>query len=178
MAVYFAKYGTGGRKDYQHRVPEEWVSQVLLCDACGGEYDTDRDECPECGCPDAELVESGAGPGRFWGYRGMRGVLAVRQATPAIGIAAGQVLRRWYRAKGLTKSVIVERVERSTGRVYTRRSRKRRRLFAHGRGFACVRDGPAFALSARPLPQLVALSARAHPITPTPPGTQAMNPSA
>ena len=74
----------------------------------------------------------------------MSAVLAVRQVTPAIGIAAGRVLRRWYRAKGLTKAVVVERVERSTGRVYTRRSRKRRR-FAHGRGFACVEDGPAFA---------------------------------
>jgi hypothetical protein len=59
MAMYFAKYGTRGRKDYQHRVPEEWLSQVPLCDACGGEYDTDRDECPECGCAEAELVESG-----------------------------------------------------------------------------------------------------------------------
>jgi hypothetical protein len=145
MAVYFAKYGAGARKDYQHRVPPEWVSVALVCDGCGAEYDADLDECPECGCLDAELVETGTGPGRFWGYRGLTPVLAVRQVTSDIGIAAGRVLRRWYRAKGLTKSVLVERVEQATGRVRLRRTRKRRRLFAHGRGFACVNDGPAFA---------------------------------
>jgi hypothetical protein len=145
MAVYFAKYGTGGRKDYQHRVPQEWLSVTLVCDDCGGDYGPDLHECPECGCLDAELVETGAGPGRFWGYRGLHPVLATRQVTPTIGIAAGRVLRRWYRAKGLTKTVLVQRVDQATGRVYLRRSRKRRRLFVHGRGFACVNDGPAFA---------------------------------
>jgi len=85
MAVYFAKYGTGGRKDYQHRVPREWLSVALVCEGCGCEYDAELDECPECGCLDAELVEAGAGPGRFWGYRGLRPVLAPPQVTPAVG---------------------------------------------------------------------------------------------
>lgn len=35
MAVYFAKYGTAGRKDYQHHVPREWLTSVLACDDCG-----------------------------------------------------------------------------------------------------------------------------------------------
>jgi len=48
-------------------------------------------------------------------------------------------------AEGLTKTVLVERVEQTTGRVRLRRTRKRRLLFAHGRGFACVNDGSAFA---------------------------------
>ncbi|HEX7427190.1 MAG TPA: hypothetical protein VF328_09595, partial [Mycobacterium sp.] len=52
MAVYFAKYGTGGRKDYQHRVPREWLSATVVCDECGNEYDLDLDECPGCGCLD------------------------------------------------------------------------------------------------------------------------------
>jgi hypothetical protein len=145
MAVYFAKYGTGGRKDYQHRVPHEWLSVALVCDDCGAEYDADLDECPDCGGLDAELVETGTGPGRFWGYRGLTPVLAIRQVTPDIGIAAGRVLRRWYRAKGLTTQITVERVERSTGRIYIRRSRARKTLFVHNRGFACLSDGPAFA---------------------------------
>jgi hypothetical protein len=144
MAVYFAKYGTGGRKDYQHRVPRECLSIALVCEDCGAEYDADLDECPDCGSLAAELVETGTGPGRFWGYRGLTPVLAARQVTPAVGIAAGRVLRRWYRTKGLTKSVLVERVEQDTGRVRSRRTRKRLRLFGHGRGFACVNDGPAF----------------------------------
>src|SRR5690349_17068737 len=69
------------------------------------------------------------GPGRFWGYRGLHPVLAAGQVAPAIGIAVGRVLRRWYRAKGLTKCVLVQRVDQETGRVWLRRSTKRRRLF-------------------------------------------------
>jgi len=98
-------------------VPQEWLSGVLACDDCAAEYDADLDECPNCGSLDAELVGAGAGPGRFWGYRGLRSVLAVRRVTPGIGVQAGRVMRRWHRAKGLTKQINVERVERSTGRV-------------------------------------------------------------
>lgn len=145
MAVYFAKYGTSSSKEYQHRVPKEWCGTALVCDSCDTEYDPDLDDCPVCGCPEAELVETAAGAGRFWGYRGLRPVLAVRQVTPTVGIQAGRVLRRWYRAKGLTKQVTVERVEQTTGRISTRHSRVRKRLFAHNRGFAIVNDGPAFA---------------------------------
>lgn len=145
MAVYFAKYGTAGGKEYQHHVPHEWCSTILVCDGCGAEHDADLDECPDCGSLDAELVDHTSGPGRFWGYRGLRPVLAIRQVTPAVGIQAGRALRRWYRAKGLTKQITVQRVEQSTGRIYTRASRVRKRLFAHGRGFACVNDGPGFA---------------------------------
>jgi hypothetical protein len=57
-------------------------------------------------------LDTGGGPGRFWRYRGLRPVLAIREVTPAVGIAAGRVLRRWYRAKGLTKQITVQRVER------------------------------------------------------------------
>jgi len=64
---------------------------------------------------------------------------------PDIGIAAGRIARRWYRAKGLAKTITVQRVEQSTGRVTYRRSTVRKKLFAHGRGFVCVNDGAAFA---------------------------------
>jgi hypothetical protein len=163
MAVYFAKYGTAGGKEYQHRVPSEWLTSVLVCEDCGGEFDEDRDECPDCGCLDAELVDTGGGPGRFWGYRGLRPVLAARQVTPQVGIQAGRALRRWYRAKRLTKQVSVQRVEQATGRIYYRRSRKRKRLFVHNRGFVTVNDGPAFASQlAR---YLAALAPEAWPCT-------------
>jgi hypothetical protein len=145
MAVYFAKYGTAGRKDYQHHVPREWLTSALICDECGREYPEDRDECPDCGCLDAELIDTGGGPGRFWGYRGLRPILAIRQVAPAVGIAAGRVLRRWYRAKRLTKQITVQRVERTTGRIQYRRCRKRKQLLAHNRGFVIVNDGPAMA---------------------------------
>jgi hypothetical protein len=146
MAVYFAKYGSAGGKQYQHQVPGEWCGARLRCDDCGGTYDEHGDDpCPGCGSYSAELVELRTGTGRFWGYRGLRAVLAVRQVTPAIGIRAGRVMRHWYRAKGLSTRVTALRIERATGRIYTRRSTVRKRLFSHNRGFACVNDGPVFA---------------------------------
>ena len=116
---------------------------MLICGDCGREYPEDRDECPDCGCFDAELIDTGGGPGRFWGYRGLRPVLAIREVTPAVGIAAGRVLRRWYRAKGFTRQSTVQRVERATGRVRYRRCRKRKQLLTQNRGFVIVNDGPA-----------------------------------
>ncbi|MQA14702.1 MAG: hypothetical protein GEV09_11165 [Pseudonocardiaceae bacterium] len=144
MAVYFAKYGTAHGKDYQHRVPDEWISCYLLCESCGRDYDTDHDECPDCGHPDAEVVELGSA-GRFWGYRGLRPVLAARHVTPANGVRAGRVLRRWYKAKGLTKRVRRPRVDQATGRVTYRTTTTRRQLFADNRGFIVVNDAPAMA---------------------------------
>ena len=42
------------------------------------------------------------------------------------GASNRRVLRRWYRAKRLTKQITVQRVERATGRVGYRRCRKRK----------------------------------------------------
>jgi len=125
-------------------VPREWIDAYLVCDECGRVYPEDRDECPDCGCVEAEVVEVGSA-GRFWGYRGLRPVLAVRQVTPSDGIRVGRVLRRWYRAKGLTKRVRRERVDQATGRVTTRTTTARKRLPAANRGFVTVNDGPAIA---------------------------------
>ncbi|MGI8815954.1 MAG: rolling circle replication-associated protein [Pseudonocardia sp.] len=75
MAVYFAKYGTSGGKEYQHHVPKEWIGGYLLCTDCGSEYEEDRDECLDCGGLAADLVEPGTA-GRFWGYRGLHRALA------------------------------------------------------------------------------------------------------
>jgi hypothetical protein len=38
----------------------EWLTSAVLCDDCGREYPEGRDERPECGCLDAELVDTGA----------------------------------------------------------------------------------------------------------------------
>ncbi|MCA1603194.1 MAG: hypothetical protein LC776_16680, partial [Acidobacteria bacterium] len=129
---------------YQHRVPREWIDAYLVCDDCGRDYPEGRDECPDCGCVEAEVVEVGSA-GRFWGYRGLRPVLAVRQVTPEDGIRAGRILCRWYRAKGNTRRIRRERVDQATGRVTTRTTTVRKRLFAGNRGFVIVNDGPAMA---------------------------------
>jgi hypothetical protein len=132
----------------------------MRCEDCGTEYsepDGEGEEafCPVCGAYTAQLVEGPGGTGRFWGYWGLRPVIAVRQVTPMLGIQAGRIMRRWYRAKHLTKKVTVQRVDRATGRIYTRRSTVRKQLFIHNRGFAVVNDGPAFATQlARYLNQL------------------------
>jgi hypothetical protein len=47
-------------------VPREWLPTSLVCDDCGCEFDEDRDECPDCGSFDAQVVET-ADAGRFWG---------------------------------------------------------------------------------------------------------------
>lgn len=143
MALYFAKYGTGGDKEYQHQVPKEWVGGYQVCTDCGTERGTDSEVCPECASVDADQVDAGTA-GRFWGYRGLHRELAIREVTPDVGIASARVARRWYRAKGLTRTISVERVEQSTGRIYRRRSTVRRELFRQGRGFICVNDGAAF----------------------------------
>jgi hypothetical protein len=92
----------------------------------------------------AAVVEVGSA-GRFWGYRGLRPVLAVREVSPDDGIRAGRVLRRWYRAKGLTKRVRRQCVDQVTGHVTCRTTTIRKRLFATNRGFVTVNDGPAMA---------------------------------
>lgn len=117
--------------------------RALLGNDAGGSrpFDDPWDGCPDCGHDQAELVHT-IGAGRFWGYRGLRPVVAIRQVTPQVGIAAGRILRRWYRAKRLTKRVTVMRVDQTTGRIRYRTTTKRRRLFSGNRGFAIVNDGP------------------------------------
>ena len=72
-------------------------------------------------------------------------LLAVREVTPDDGIRAGRILRRWYRAKGLTKRVRREHVDQATGRVIYRTTTVRKKLFAANRGFVTVNDAPAMA---------------------------------
>ena len=49
------------------------------------------------------------------------------------------------RAKGHTKRVRRQRVDQATGRVTTRTTTVRKRLFAGNRGFVTVNDAPAMA---------------------------------
>ncbi|MCF7552261.1 hypothetical protein [Pseudonocardia sp. WMMC193] len=145
MAIYFAKYGAAATgKEYQHHVPPEWMDVHLACRNCGNEYGKSIERCPACRCPDAEALQRKSA-GRFWGYRNLQRELAVREVTPAVAIAAGRVARRWYRAKGLTKTNHRLRVDRHTGRALYRPSRARKILFGTGRGFVCVNNGADFA---------------------------------
>ena len=42
-----------------------------------------HDPCPACGSYSADLINTPSGTGRFWGYRGLRPVLAIRQVLSA-----------------------------------------------------------------------------------------------
>jgi hypothetical protein len=91
MAVYFAKYGHGASKEYQHHVPPQWLLARLRCEDCDTVYvENGDDPCPSCGSYEAELIEEAGGTGRIWGYWGLRPVLAaspwsttVRRSPPS-----------------------------------------------------------------------------------------------
>jgi len=144
MAVYFTKYGQGGRKEYQNQVPREWLDAVATCLDCSRSYDADEHECPDCGHPEADIDYHGSA-GRFWGVRGLRPAVAVRHVSPDAGIAAGRVARRWYAAKQLTKQTTRPRTDLAAGRTRYRRTTVRKTLFRGNRGFLTVNDGTAFA---------------------------------
>ncbi|MCI0387043.1 hypothetical protein [Streptomyces sp. CNQ085] len=125
----------------------------------------------------------GAGPGRFWGYRGLESAAAGVELDPVAAVWAGRILRRYARAQGVTQQRTVRRtrggVPVPTDRVIglagaqyaeptrTRYRTVRRRVvrLGNGRGFLCVNDGPSLAASlARAL---------AEPTAPLPPAERA-----
>lgn len=119
VAVYFTKHGMLSGKEYQNSVPREWR--------------------------EALETDPTAGPGRFWGYWGLRKAVSGVQVTAEDAIVVGRTLRRLSRAQGRVQSRERMRVEQSTGRVYFRRSRSRVVLLARGRGWVSVNNGPALA---------------------------------
>lgn len=100
--------------------------------------------------------EPGRGPGRFWGVWNLDRATRTLAVSPATGVHAGRIARRWARAQGRAQQTWKMRVEQSTGRVRYRRSRSRVKLMTNGgRGWIAVNNGPAFAAGlARYLDQL------------------------
>lgn len=101
-------------------------------------------------CVPVQWREAGAGPGRFWGYRGLEKATAAVELSPRLAVIAARTLRRYARSQGVTRRVEVVRqsVDRRTGEVTTgRRSVRRRVVRMPGRaGFLCVNDGPSLAV--------------------------------
>jgi hypothetical protein len=87
----------------------------------------------------------GHGPGRFWGYWGLDPAVAGVEVTPDVQIAAARALRRWARAQGTTRRVVVPRVDTATGRLRLRPVRRRVKRLGNGSGWVSVNDGAAFA---------------------------------
>jgi len=137
LAIYFTKHSSPnlhGDKEYQHIVPELWR-------------------------------QPGRGPGRFWGVYGLKKAIAVVEVAQDDYLAARRIVRRWSRSQAVygdsasrfptavvprTAILRVPRVDRDTGAVEYRRTRRRRTLCSQGGlagGYALVNDGPAFASS-------------------------------
>lgn len=85
--------------------------------------------------------------GRFWGYWRLEPVTATVDVSPEHALAAARTLRRWYRAKGLTRKVKKWRstVDRETGEVRWRPRNTTVRItrMQRDRGFITANDGPA-----------------------------------
>lgn len=107
----------------------------------------------------------GDGPGRFWGYWKMERVPRAVEVSPRDAQLAARLIRRWHRAKGVTREVMAPRVRggrvvpaahevvglagaqlvESRGRVRHRKVRRRVDRMRGGAGWVSVNDGAAFA---------------------------------
>jgi hypothetical protein len=133
LAVYFAKHGTFGDKEYQHNVPELWQ-------------------------------QPGAGPGRFWGYRGLSPIRRQVEIGWDEYLLIGRTLRRlskrvrvwdettktyvWRKAMRYRHVPRGRRIDPETGEISYRQMRKVLRPVKRmqgSSGFVTVNDGPAVA---------------------------------
>jgi hypothetical protein len=107
-----------------------------------------QDEAPE------QWTSKGRGTGRIWQVWGLKEATTTVAVEPHVGIAAGRVMRRWYRAELRHDVERANRIpfgpcrnEREQGlRDRAWRLRRRRGLFRHNRGRAMVEDGEAFTM--------------------------------
>jgi hypothetical protein len=110
-----------------------------------------------------EWQEPGKGPGRFWGYWGLRAEVVAVEVEQATGDQAGRTLRRWSAAQQVTREVRRPRVKggRAISKYHDviglagaqllaaepaprhRKTRTRARRMSHGRGFLLVNSGVA-----------------------------------
>jgi len=93
-----------------------------------------------------EWQAEGAGPGRFWGYSGLRVVTGLVPLTYVQAVAIARTLRRHHRAQRVRKAIRVWRVDRKTGRMRLRTSHVRSRRMTGVAGMLVVNDGPTMAL--------------------------------
>lgn len=110
IAIYFSKHGSPGSSSKEY-----------------------QNAVPE------EWQKTGS-VGRFWGYWGLRPLEVSANLSEQELIQAARILRRWFRAKGLRKVCMVQRVN-SSGVVRTRKTTRRQQRLSGSRGFLVVEDG-------------------------------------
>jgi hypothetical protein len=106
--------------------------------------------------------EPGKGPGRFWGYWGLKPLVVAVEMTPDDYKLAARIMRRyaertrvWDRSAGEWVTTRTMRpgkgrykvIDYETGEIIWRKHRRRSRVrrFSNGSGFQVVNDGPALA---------------------------------
>jgi len=115
-------------------------------------------------CVPQAWQEPGKGPGRFWGYWGLKPVTATRAVSPEIGTQAGRIVRRHSKAQQVTREVRRPRAKGGVPRskypeviglagamlmqsrtVRYRKTRTRAVRAKNGRGWVSLNSGPDFA---------------------------------
>lgn len=95
-----------------------------------------------------EWQEPGKGPGRFWGFEGLKPATATVTVEVREYVQLRRTLRRISEARSMTRQQRVPRVNTTTGEVSWRTVTRRRRYLGHGGmagGTLLVNDGPAVA---------------------------------
>ncbi|MFC0437678.1 hypothetical protein [Kutzneria buriramensis] len=127
-------------------------------------HSTFRDKAYQHIVPE-EWQEPGAGPGRFWGYWGLKKKVVVTEVDQLPGTLAGRTLRRWSAAQQVTRQASRPRVK--GGRVVSkypevqglagallvesrpapkyRNTRTKAGRMKNNRGFVVVNSGPEMA---------------------------------
>lgn len=110
-----------------------------------------------------EWQHPGAGPGRFWGYWGLKRAAHAIEIPLDLATAASRVLRRWSRAQGITREVAAVRYRggqlrahgeivglagaqeyRNQPRAWRKQRRRARRMTGkYGAGWVSFNDGAA-----------------------------------
>jgi hypothetical protein len=86
----------------------------------------------------------GCGPGRFWGVWNLAGATRTLVASPADGVQAGRIARRWARQGAAPRTADVEGPGRAVQRPSPLPALPLKLMTNGGRGWIAVNDGPAF----------------------------------
>lgn len=90
--------------------------------------------------PPQQWVDAGS-VGRFWGYWGIKPLIASVEISDEDALFIARVLRRWSKANAKPRTRLVHRGTKPSGEMKFRKVSRRRGRFLNGLGFAIVEDG-------------------------------------
>jgi len=99
ITAYFSGYSTSKNKSYQNEPPRAWIEGHAECGDCREVYLGDLGECPECGSRETSGRVEPAGPGRYWGHRGLSRASVAVDVDHETAVKIARSLRKWHRAE-------------------------------------------------------------------------------